>query len=85
MSARKQLAFLREGAPLDASSDQLSPEKQAWVRKDPKKIPRDDNPASWVHDEAAWERAKSIVKPHWDKYDEPWAVVTHIYQNITGT
>jgi hypothetical protein len=35
-------------------------------------------------DENLWERAKSIVKPRWSSYDEPWAVVTRVYQHLGG-
>jgi hypothetical protein len=42
------------------------------------------NPPAWVEDEAAWERAKEQIKPKWDDYEEPWAVVVHIYKQMTG-
>lgn len=35
-------------------------------------------------DEALWARAKRIVKPDWDRYDEPWAVVQKVYKNLGG-
>lgn len=42
------------------------------------------NPASWVTDEAAWDKAKEQAnKGDYDE-DSYWAVVTHIYKNITG-
>jgi hypothetical protein len=42
------------------------------------------NPPSWVDDEAAWDRAKEAVRPKWDSYDQPYAVVAHVYQQMTG-
>ena len=61
---------------------ELPPTQRAWVEKDPKGYPRADNPASFVQDEAAWEKAKEIVRPRWDDYDQPWAVVTSIYSKL---
>jgi hypothetical protein len=43
-----------------------------------------DNPPSWVDDEAAWDRAKSLADKGDYDGDVYWAVVSHIYQNITG-
>lgn len=54
---------------------------RGWGKQRP---PMPGNPPSWVTDEAAWERAKAAVKDRWDQYDEPWAVVAHVYQNMTG-
>lgn len=42
------------------------------------------NPPSWVADEETWERAKEEVEPDWDRYDDPWAVVTHVYKQMGG-
>jgi len=41
------------------------------------------NPPAFVSDEAAWERAKKIVRPHWKNYEHPWAVVAHVYRRLT--
>jgi len=38
----------------------------------------------WVVDGATWERAKAAVKPYWSQYEEPWAVVTHVYEQLGG-
>jgi hypothetical protein len=43
------------------------------------------NPPAWVGDEATWERAKEAVEKHWENYDEPYAVVAHVYFNMGGT
>jgi len=42
------------------------------------------NPASWVADEDKWEKAKDIVKSGKKKYNEPYAVITHIYLEKLG-
>lgn len=42
------------------------------------------NPPAWVTNEAAWDRAKEAVRPYWGNYSEPWAVVAHVYNNMTG-
>jgi hypothetical protein len=45
------------------------------------------NPPEWVASEATWERAKDAVDPEGDggdKYDEPYAVVAHVYRSMGG-
>jgi hypothetical protein len=42
------------------------------------------NPPVWVRDEPIWNRAKSSVKPYWDRYHDPYAVVTEVYQKLGG-
>jgi hypothetical protein len=44
------------------------------------------NPPSWVEDEEIWEKAKEAVDPEGDgsKYDQPWAVVAHVYSRMGG-
>lgn len=44
----------------------------------------DGNPPEWVEDEDLWERAKKAVEPNWDSYDEPYAVVAHVYKQMHG-
>lgn len=47
----------------------------------------DGNPPSWVADEDVWAKAKEQVDPEGegDKYDDPWAVVAHVYDKMGGT
>lgn len=42
------------------------------------------NPPSWVADEETWDRAKQQVAPYWEEYDDPWAVVTTVYEQMGG-
>lgn len=45
------------------------------------------NPAAWVADEDLWEKAKEVVDPEGvgeEKYEDPWAVVVHVYQQMGG-
>lgn len=42
------------------------------------------NPPGAVGSEKTWDRAKKAVKKYWKGYDEPWAVVMHVYQNMGG-
>lgn len=44
------------------------------------------NPPSWVEDEEIWEKAKEAVDPEGEgsKYDQPWAVVAHVYKKMGG-
>ncbi len=47
----------------------------------------EDNPPAWVTSEAKWDRAKEAVDPEGDgaeEYDEPWAVVAHVYKRMGG-
>jgi len=47
----------------------------------------EENPPAWVGDEAKWDRAKEAVDPEGDgeeKYDDPWAVVAHVYKRMGG-
>lgn len=43
------------------------------------------NPPAWVASEATWEEAKKAVEPTWDNYDDPWAVVAHVYEQMGGS
>lgn len=49
-----------------------------------KKIAAPGNPPSWVLDEDTWDRAKEAIRKRWADYDEPYAVVASIYQNMGG-
>jgi hypothetical protein len=42
------------------------------------------NPASWVADEATWEKAKEAAKKGGYEGDSYWAVVTSIYKRMGG-
>lgn len=44
----------------------------------------ESNPPASITDEDIWERAKEAVEPHWDEYDEPYAVTMHVYQAMGG-
>jgi hypothetical protein len=66
----------------------LSDADREYVKKQGKShVMRPHNPPNFVDDEPSWERAKKIVKDSgkWEDYDEPWAVVSHVYQNIAGS
>lgn len=47
-------------------------------------VNEENNPPSWALDEATWEKAKEAVEPNWDSYDEPYAVVSAVYQKMGG-
>jgi hypothetical protein len=47
-------------------------------------LERPDNPPEWALDPDIWEHARDTVAPHWSNYEEPWAVVTHIYERMGG-
>jgi hypothetical protein len=50
-----------------------------------RKVDEDHNPPQWAVDEELWEKAKDAVEDKWDEYDEPYAVVAHVYQKMGGT
>jgi hypothetical protein len=56
-----------------------------WIVKAAKDMNVEGNPPSWVGDEATWEKAKAAVRPKWNDYDEPYAVVTHVYKKMGGS
>lgn len=43
-----------------------------------------DNPPRWAIDKDTWHRAEEKVKPHWAKYDQPYAVVVDVYKRMGG-
>lgn len=45
-----------------------------------------ENPPTWVVDEDIWDEAKASVEETgaWERYDDPWAVVTHVYKRMGG-
>jgi hypothetical protein len=47
----------------------------------------DGNPPSWAVQEGTWEKAKEAVDPEGKgvDFDEPWAVVAHVYKAMGGT
>lgn len=45
---------------------------------------QDGNPPEFVEDEATWERAHKAVEPRFGDYDEPWAVIAHVYKAMGG-
>lgn len=55
-----------------------------WIVKAGKDMHVEGNPPSWVVNEPIWVRAKEAVKKNWDKYDEPFAVITSIYKSMGG-
>ncbi len=48
------------------------------------RAPLDHNPPSWVVDEPIWQHAKAAIRPSWNDYAEPWAAVTHVYEQMGG-
>src|SRR5262245_45775239 len=63
----------------------LRPEDREKIRRTGKAHVMPGNPPAWVHDEATWEKAKAAVRKYWDSYDEPWAVVSHVYEQMGGS
>ena len=49
-----------------------------------KPFDKSHNPPGAIASEKTWDKAKKAVKKYWKKYDEPWAVVYHVYKNMGG-
>lgn len=49
-----------------------------------KPFDKSHNPPGAISSEKTWDKAKKAVKKYWKKYDEPWAVVYHVYKNMGG-
>lgn len=53
-----------------------------------KKVTPEKNPPQWAYDKDLWEKAKEAVgvdeNGESEKYDEPYAVVAHVYQKMGG-
>ena len=69
--------------------DWIDEETRREIKENGKKeeyIPFDKNhnPPGVIASEKTWDKAKKAVKKHWKKYDEPWAVVYHVYRNMGG-
>lgn len=47
-------------------------------------VDEDHNPPASITDEETWNKAKKAVEPYWDNYDEPYAVVMHVYEAMGG-
>lgn len=47
-------------------------------------VDEENNPPESVLDEDLWEEARDAVDPTWDEYDQPWAVVMHVYDAMGG-
>ncbi len=63
----------------------LRPEDRAKIKATGKARVMPGNPPAWVKDEGTWEKAKAAVQKYWDNYDEPWAVVSHVFQQMGGS
>jgi hypothetical protein len=55
-----------------------------WVQRGSNALARSDNPPAWVADEPLWVRAREAVRPRWDDYVQPWAVVVQTYKALGG-
>lgn len=58
-------------------------EPEQWGRAEPA-LRRPDNPPRWALDPDIWDRARDTVAKYWTHYDDPWAVVTHVYRRMGG-
>jgi hypothetical protein len=61
----------------------LSPDQLDWIGLS-QEFGRFDNPPPWCTDEEAWNAAKECVAPMWDQYDQPFAVVTDMYNKMSA-
>lgn len=77
-----------ERAPEDKRAEDIkwcSEEERRLIKEngtDPTFKPH--NPPGSIASEKTWDKAKKAVKKYWKKYDEPWAVVYSVYENMGG-
>lgn len=62
-------------------AEAVKQELLAWFKS--MKAGTGHNPASWVADEAIWERAKKATKGG-KGAGEPYALIAHVYRNMGG-
>lgn len=58
--------------------------KENGKKEEYKPFDKAHNPPGAIASEKTWDKAKKAVKKYWKKYDEPWAVVYHVYKNMGG-
>lgn len=77
-----------DNAPEDKKAEDIK-----WITKEERQAIKDcgtnptlkpHNPPGSIASEKTWDKAKKAVKKYWKKYDEPWAVVYHVYRNMGG-
>lgn len=63
----------------------LTPEVRKYAVLAKRAYESGNNPASWVHDESKWEKAKEAATKQYGKDSKAyWPVVVHIYENMGG-
>jgi hypothetical protein len=66
--------------------DFLDDHQKGYIRMLGKDVNSPYNPPPFVpkQDKAKWQRAKKIVKKHWKRYKDPYAIVTFLYHDQFG-
>jgi hypothetical protein len=54
-----------------------------WASLNPS-LHRSDNPPPWALDPDKWDRARNALAPQWDDFEDPWAMVTYVYERMGG-
>lgn len=57
-------------------------ERWRWLAENVSR--RDAERPSWAQDDARWQAAVAAVRPLWDDFRHPWAVVANVY-DATGS
>lgn len=67
-----------------ANEAKVSPDPELSARLKGYDPARDGNPPQWATDPDKWAQAEEAVKLHWASYEEPYAVVAHVYKKMGG-
>jgi hypothetical protein len=79
------VAAAAAAAAIVGGSDDYDQERQVREWEGLDLVPdRGDNPPVWALDPPVWDEAREAVRPYWARYQDPWAVVTHVYRNMGG-
>lgn len=71
---------------ITADDLELNNEDREYIRGMGKSYdePNHPNPPSFIASEKTWKREKKILKKRWKKYDQPYAVLTDLYEKLGG-
>lgn len=91
----KRTLSMREQEEVETGEEEIAGEDPeipeevwAWIEAAGTDVEADEevggNPPVWAVDKAIWKRAKKQVRRYWERYDEPYAVVTAVYKSMGG-
>lgn len=67
-----------------ANEAKVSPDPQLAAKLQDYDPERDGNPPQWATDPDKWAKAEEAVQPHAHEYENPVAVIAHVYKKMGG-